>query len=153
MEAFFVCYDKSMNIRNMTLEDLPAVISLGNDAPELAVSDESRFWSEPRLRSWVEAGQDILLVAEENGEVIAFQLTQLHLPSKVGYLSDIVVKERARGRGVGAALTEETVKRMKDMGLTYIYALTQEANDGIQNLLKKEGFEAGETMVWFEKKS
>ena len=142
-----------MNIRNMTLEDLPAVISIGNDAPELAVSDVSRFWSEHRLHGWIEAHQDILLVAEEDGEVVGFQLTQLHLPSKVGYLSDLVVKKSARGQGIGAALTEETVKRMTTMGLTYIYALTQEMNDKIQGLLKKEGFEAGETMVWFEKKA
>jgi len=110
-----------MNIRNMTLDDIPAVMAIGNDAPELAVSDVSKFWSEQRLQMWVEVNQDINLVAEENGEILGFQLTNYMCLQKVGYLSDLVVKESARGKGIGSALTHETVKRMTDMGLTYIY--------------------------------
>lgn len=136
----------------MSIQDVPVVVKLGNGASELAVSDESRFWGERRLGEWIEANQDINLVAEEGGEILGFILTQLHRPSEVGYLSDVVVREEARGRGVGAALVEQAVKRMTDMGLTYIYGLTQQTNEKIQNLLAKQGFEGGETMIWFEKK-
>lgn len=141
-----------MNIRKMTTGDVLAIVVIGNQAPELAVSDVSKFWSEARLRPWVEAGQDVMLVAEEGGEVIGFLITQLHLSSRVGYISDLVVKTSARRRGVGLALMNEAVQQMIDRGLTYLYALTQEHNDAIQGLNKKAGFDAGETMIWFEKK-
>lgn len=142
-----------MNIRDMTINDVDAVFAIGNDAPELAVSDVSRFWGVPRLRDWVQANQDIMLVAEQNNEIIGILLTQLHIPSHVGYVSDLVVKESARGEGVGHALMVEAVRRMTGMGLTYQYALTQQHNEKIQNLLEKDGFSRGETMVWFERKT
>ncbi len=136
----------------MTVSDIPEVIAIGLGAPEMAVSDVSTFWGEDRLQSWLEAERDIMLVAEENGEVLGFQLTQLHLPSGVGYLSDLAVKEGVRGKGLGTILTEETLKLMKDKGITYVYGLTQQNNEKIHNLLKKLGFSEAETMIWFEKR-
>ena len=48
----------------MTTGDIDAVIAIGSQSPELAVSDVSQFWSTKRLIPWVEADTDIMLVAE-----------------------------------------------------------------------------------------
>lgn len=141
-----------MNIRKMTTNDIGTVIAIGSQAPELAVSEVSQFWSENRLIPWVEADADIMLVAEQDDEVIGAILTQLHLPSKVGYLSDLVVKDSARSKGVGSALLRETMKQLDSLGVTLVYGLTQTTNTRIHNLLKKEGFNQGEELIWFEKR-
>lgn len=141
-----------MKIRKMTTNDIGTVIAIGSQALELAVSDESLFWSAKRLKPWVEANTDIMLVAEEEGEVIGAVLTILHLSSKVGYLSDIVVKDSARGKGVGTALLTELMQLFKEKGMTLVYTLTQINNDKIHHLLTKEGFNKGEELYWFEKR-
>ncbi len=135
----------------MTIDDIPAVREIGNNSPELSVTEEnSPFWSTERLVGWVKAHQDVMLVAEEGGEVVGFQITNIHLPSKVGYLSDLVVDESARGRGIGSQLVELTLEKMREMGVTYVYALTQVENIKIHNLLKKYNFDKCKKMVWFE---
>ena len=142
-----------MNIRKMTRDDIDSVSIIGDAAPELSVvGDNSLFWSKNRLTTWIDAGQDVMLVAEENGEILGLLITQIHQPSSIGYISDLVVKESARGMGIGLALAKTGIKQMKAMGITYIYALTQEDNDKIKNLLTKEGFTKGKKMVWFEKR-
>ena len=135
----------------MTTNDVAAVNAIGNETPELSVTEgNSLFWGIKRLTSWVKAEQDVMLVAAEGDEVVGFVITQLHIPSQIGYLSDIVVKSSARGQGIGAQLTQQAIKRMKDLGITYIYALTQQNNQPIQLLLVQNGFDKGESMTWFE---
>lgn len=141
-----------MTIRKMTVDDVRVVIEIGNEASELAVSDESRFWKPDRLNSWVQADEDIMLVAEDNNQVVGAQLTNVHKPSRVCYFSDLVVKESARGQGIGTALIKEALRQCKQLGITYVYGLTQVSNNKIHQLLQKEGFSKGETMIWFEKR-
>lgn len=141
-----------MNIRKMTAKDTAKVVKIGNEASELAVSEESRFWGEDRLIPWVEADQDILLVAEDNSEVVGAILTNLHQPTKVGYLSDLVVEKSTRGKGIGAALLKEALSLAYSSGITYVYGLIQTDNEKIHKLLTKEGFNQGEAMYWFEKR-
>lgn len=140
-----------MKIRNMTVDDIPAVREIGDNAPELSVTeDNTAFWDADRLTGWIEANQDVMLVAEDDGEVVGFQITQIHQPSKMGYLSDLAVKEKARGNGIGSQLVKLTLEKMHEMGVTYVYALTQVKNDKIHNLLKKYNFDQCEKMIWFE---
>ena len=137
----------------MTCDDIDSISIIGDAAPELSVTgDNSLFWGRVRLTAWINAGQDVMLVAEDNNEVLGLLITQIHQPSSMGYISDLVVKESERGKGIGLALAETAVQQMKAMGVTYIYALTQEGNDKIKSLLCKEGFSEGKKMVWFEKR-
>ena len=140
-----------MYIREMTIDGIPSVRKIGDNAPELSVSEENTpFWGEARLTSWVAAKQDVMIVAEENGEVIGFQITQIHSPSQTGYLSDVAVVESARGKGVGSALIQSALERMRKMGITYVYALTQTDNTKIHRLLTKYGLQKQEAMTWFD---
>lgn len=135
----------------MTIDDIPAVRKIGDSTPELSVTeDNSAFWGAARLTGWIEAHQDVMLVAEEDGEVVGFLITQIHMPSKMGYLSDLAVKESARGKGVASQLVKLTLDNMRELGITYVYALTQMENSKIHNLLKKYNFDQCEKMIWFE---
>lgn len=134
----------------MLPEDAEGVSALGQSTPELAASDVSRFWGAQRLKKWVESGSDVMLVAEENGEIVGVQLTQIHHPSSVALLSDIFVRKDMRGQGVGRRLHQEVMRRISAIGIDYVYALTHTDNGAIHDLLEKEGFSRGETFFWYE---
>jgi ribosomal protein S18 acetylase RimI-like enzyme len=136
----------------MTVGDIDAVRTIGHAAPELAVSEVSKFWAEHRLKPWVEANQDIMLVAELEGAVVGAILTQVHKPSKVCYLSDLVVKSSEREKGIGRKLLVATLEKAHSAGFTLFYGLTQVNNRAIQSLLKSEGFSVGEELIWYEKR-
>jgi ribosomal protein S18 acetylase RimI-like enzyme len=137
-------------IRDMTVADVEAVAKLGNNAPELKTNDDDMFWSKDVLERWVKGG-DVLLVADAQGKVVGFQLTQFHEPSREGYLSDIVIDPDWRGRGIGSRLVEEAERRLVSKGADYIYGLTQLHNDKIHALLEKQGYKKGSAFYWFEK--
>lgn len=141
-----------MHIRKMTIEDIPSIRRVGNTTPELSVTEgNSSFWGEKRLTDWINSDQDVMLVAEVNNALAGFQITNISASSRIGYLSDLAVDENYRGHGIGSALTEETLKIMKQLGITYVYALTQVNNSKIHTLLGKHGFEQGEHMIWFDR--
>ena len=138
-------------IRDMTVDDIDEIISLGKGVSELLASSTDEFWSEDVLRGWVEAGQDIMLVAESGGNVVGFQLTQLHVPSKSGYLSDIAIHPEFRRHGIATRLIEEALERMKQQGMTYVYGLTKVNNQNIHKLLQRLDFQQGDAFYWFDK--
>lgn len=135
----------------MTVEDIGAVRRLGGQFSELLASDKDEFWDAETLRGWVAAGQDIMLVAESGGRVAGFHLTQLHLPSRSGYLSDIAVDPDFRHQGIATQLLNETLARMKQRGITYVYGLTKVNNEKIHTVLNQNGFYQGDAFYWFDK--
>lgn len=108
-------------------------------------------WDKETLKNWVTAGKDIMLVAEIEGKVAGFQLTQLHLPTRSGYLSDIAVHPDFRRQGIATRLIEEVLTRMKQQGITYVYGLTKVNNQKIHEVLNNLGFYKGEAFYWFDR--
>jgi ribosomal protein S18 acetylase RimI-like enzyme len=139
-----------IHIRSMTKIDVPAVFALGTAAAELKASASDTFWNQTVLENWVESG-DCLLVAEAEGRVVGFQLTQLHAPTKVGYLSDIAIDPEWRRHGIGSRLIEAAIRELQNRGANYIYGLTKLENEKIHLLLEKLGFTKGNAFYWFEK--
>jgi ribosomal protein S18 acetylase RimI-like enzyme len=90
-------------------------------------------------------------VAEADGKVVGFQLTQLHEPTRTGYLSDIAVHLDWRRRGIGKLLIEGALDRMRARGAEYVYGLTKLENEKIHTLLEKHDFTRGNAFYWFEK--
>jgi ribosomal-protein-alanine N-acetyltransferase len=134
----------------MTEADVPTVAAIGLRADELKASEADEFWNETLLRDWV-AGDDIMLVAEADGKVVGFLLTQLHGPTKAGYLSDIAIDSEWRRHGIGSRLIETVLERMKARGINYVYGLTKVENEKIHALMDKFGFTKGNAFYWFEK--
>lgn len=141
----------SIIIRDMNVEDIDAVRWLGSQFSELLANDKDEFWDVQTLRGWVEAGQDIMLVAESGGRVAGFHLTQLHLPSRSGYLSDIAVDSDFRRQGIATRLIDETLARMRQQGIIYVYGLTKINNQKVHAVLSKNGFYQGDAFYWFDK--
>lgn len=140
-----------LKIRRMKSADVNQVYALGKKTPWLSVSSESLFWSKKELREWVKSPDDTLLVAEDNGHIVGFTLSQLHKPTGKATLEDIVVKKGYRKKGIGSKLLKRCLKQLRKNGATYICALTKTNNKITIKFSLKHGFQKGYDFTWLEK--
>lgn len=143
----------AMNIRTMTLQDVPAIHKMAKDEEgfQVAESEGSCFWSIEQLERWVQNGDDVLLVAEIEEEIAGFELSVFHRPTGKVFWENELVTPKFRGRGIARALEKEMETRLKAMGATYLHFLVKEENPFLSSY-ETRGFERGETFVWFAKR-
>jgi arsenite methyltransferase len=105
-------------LRPAQASDSAAVRSLlrGADLPEAGVSEEL----------------DGFVVAEERGAVVA--AAGLEVYGAAGLLRSVVVAESWRGRGLGAVLVEDRLRRARELRLARVYLLTTTASSWFPRL-------------------
>lgn len=141
-----------MQIRKLKLQDVDAVLKLGQKEEAFAASsDMEGFWPRSHLESMVDADQDVLLVAEEDGSVIGFVLCFLHKPSGKATIENIFVCEDSRRNGVANSLLQEALTRLKDRGFTYVVASVEESNKSSQDLFEASDFNKEKKFFWMDK--
>ena len=69
------------------------------------------------------------------------------------WIEDVVVKENARGKGVGKLLSERAVGLASEIGAKTIDLTSRPSREAANALYKKEGFEVRETNVYRYKTS
>jgi ribosomal protein S18 acetylase RimI-like enzyme len=107
-----------MTIREVKMEDAPSLRELLIDIGwfnQGKIAEEGFIQKLERMVAWNIEGEDhLLLVAEENGEIIGYVaihfIPYLFMGSPEGYISELFVKNAARGKGVGSRLLSEAVK-------------------------------------------
>jgi ribosomal protein S18 acetylase RimI-like enzyme len=98
------------------------------------------------LRTQLDKPNVIVLVAERNGEVIAYSYSGVEgydymaLRGPAGVLYDIVVDPAVRGQGIGKQLLEATIAELKKRGVPRVVLSTAEKNDTAQRLFDRAGF-------------
>jgi ribosomal protein S18 acetylase RimI-like enzyme len=91
-----------------------------------------------------------LLVARSGG-VIVGTLTLVMFPLPTGlraWIEDVVVDETARGQGVGAALTQEAVRRARAVGARTVDLTSRPTRQAANRLYERLGFELRETNAY-----
>lgn len=139
----------------MTEADLSAVGILAGRLVRLHYAyDEKRFLQpvDPErgyarwFKSQLPRDEVILLVAEDAGEIVGYAYARMEprsydeLLEACTKLHDILVDERARGRGIGEALLRETFARAKAKGAPRVVLLTASQNEPAQRLFRRVGF-------------
>ena len=138
-------------VRKMNAEDVEKVYSLGNREQTFEAGGSGKiFWSLEQLKNWLKSN-DILLVAEENGKIVGFLLTQFHNPTGKMVIENLYVDVDYRKMGVGGNLVSAFLGYLPSMGVEYICALIEEENKIIAKLLEKNGFKKGKKMFWMDK--
>lgn len=139
-----------MIIREMVLSDASVINNIAKDEEgfRVAQSEISCFWTQEQLEKWIGSGEDVLLVAEVENEVVGFVLTAFHRPNGKAYWENQYVLPEYRGRGIGKALTHEMTNRLKAKGATYLHFLVKSNNEELKHY-EKIGFERGSEFIWF----
>jgi ribosomal protein S18 acetylase RimI-like enzyme len=64
------------------------------------------------------------------------------------WIEDVVVDERARGRGAGAALTREAIRIAAESGARTVDLTSRPSREAANRMYRRLGFEARETTVY-----
>lgn len=144
-----------LRVREMTTADLPSVGALAGQLVRMHHAfDANRFLRpvdpERGYARWfatqLESEDVILLVAEVDRSVVGYVYARMEprsyneLLDACAKLHDIYVDDSARGRGIGAELLRETLRRAREKGAPRIVLLTAAHNDQAQRMFHRAGF-------------
>lgn len=118
-------------IRRMTETDLPEVA-------ELEQKNFSVPWTEANLRESLNLPGYLFLVAEEEGKVVGY--AGLNRVLDEGDVTNIVVAEEYRGRGLGTALTAALLEEGKKEGIQAFTLEVRFSNLPAVRIYEKLGF-------------
>lgn len=103
-------------IREATLRDVASIRSLMKSVP--GFWQES--WRDDVLERGIDAAQGLAFVWEEGAEIFGFVCA--HDLGFRGYLSELVVAEQPRRRGIGRHLIETVRKKLAECGCAIVIA-------------------------------
>ena len=132
-------------IADITDENLAAVNRL---IPQLSRSAPPL--SAEALKQIVSWDGNYLLIARDGDRVVGM-LTLVTFPIPTGlraWIEDVVVDEAARGQGVGAALTQEAVRRSRAVGARTVDLTSRPTRQAANRLYERLGFELRETNAY-----
>jgi len=124
-----------MTIRPATPEDIPVIVELERQTPELA------HWSEQAYKDIFEPGapERLLLISESEGQLHGFLVTRF--TSGDCELENIVVAPENRRRGIAGQLLESLITRARARSVQKILLEVRESNAGARAFYGKVGFE------------
>jgi GNAT superfamily N-acetyltransferase len=115
-------------VRRAVENDIEGIQAVGTSAwwdtypglfpDEFIEQNLARWWAAERLKQAIESEEHIVLVAEEDEDVIGVAHTQIRDDNSAILWKLYVLKEH-RGRGVGTALVEESIKQFPPQVETY----------------------------------
>ena len=119
-------------IRFMRLKDVDAVAAIEQ-------ATFARPWSRESFRQELTRNAVArYLVAEENGNILGYAGAWIILDES--HITNIAVREDARGRGIGRKLTAELLRVLSNLGAGYATLEVRVSNQPAQNLYKSLGF-------------
>jgi len=119
-------------IRFMRLRDVDAVA-------DIEKATFARPWSRDSFRQELTRNAVArYLVAEENGNILGYAGAWVILDES--HITNIAVREDARGRGLGKKLTAELLQILSNLGASYATLEVRVSNEQAQNLYKSLGF-------------
>ncbi len=100
---------------------------------------------------------DGFLVVKLNGKVVGYEMNRLERGLsnfgfnfvKKGHVVSIAVVEEHRNKGLGTALLEESMNKMKEKGCSEIYLEVRNSNEPALKLYKKLGFTVIRTIPYY----
>lgn len=137
-------------VEEVTAADPEVVAALQRLLPQLSSSAPPP--TEDDVRAMAESPATALLVARlgAGGEVVgSLTLATFRIPTGLrAWIEDVVVDTEARGKGIGAALTNAAVDRARALGCRNVDLTSRPSREAANRLYQRLGFEARETNVY-----
>ena len=147
-----------IEIRQMTLEDIPSVWHLGEKTfTPSSLQYTYRTWNVDELLSLFTSDPELCLVAEQTktSKIVGFALGTIlkrsFSPWTYGYFVWAGVQKRFQKTGVGRRLYRELEKRFKDKSARIVMVDVESNNPAGIRFIKKLGFKEAQTYTWYSK--
>ncbi len=135
----------SIEVRFATPQDIPEVLGLIRDLAEYEKEPQEVTITESEMvKDGFEDNLYKCLVAEKAGKVVGIALYYPRYSTWKGktiHLEDFIVKEEARGKGIGLLLFERVVAESNKFGAKRLEWMVLEWNEPAINFYKKIGAE------------
>jgi ribosomal protein S18 acetylase RimI-like enzyme len=114
------------------------------------LSSSSQPISRDELREIVSGESTVLFAARDNGVIVGLlTLAIFRIPTAVrAWIEDVVVDERARGRGVGEALNHAALAEAKRRGAKTVDLTSRPSREAANRLYQRIGFVRRDTNVY-----
>lgn len=129
--AFGLAVDPGFRIRPMREADLPRVMEIENAC-------FSTPWKEPTFRGLMRRSDTDLYVAESDGAIVGYAACWTVIDQSE--LGNVAVTPDARGGGIGGALVDSVVERVKERGARELFLEVRESNRVAQEIYRNRGF-------------
>ena len=133
-----------MTLRKMSMADYDAVFALWNACEELELNDADD--SPEGIARFLNRNPETCFVAEEGGRLLGVLLAGCD--GRRGYIYHAAVLPEARGKGVGSALVEAAIARLREMGISKAGLLTFADNAEGSRFWNERGFTPREDLVY-----
>ena len=136
----------SIIIREMTVEDIPAIVALGNEVFSAEKSPTLyRAWEEAEVLRVYTAYKSTCMVADKHGEVVGFALgTLLDKPGsswRYGWLEWLGVNPACKRQRVARRLLKQLREKFVELEVRIMLVDTYEGNRPALSLFRNFGFE------------
>ena len=151
-----------MEIREANLKDVDVIVEMWKDF--MKHHDENIIPRDERLKEFFERKKEapemfrkmilkrisdknaLILIAEENDKPVGYCMSIIkdHIPiykiDKVGYISDLYVEEKFRGKKISSEFKKRSIEFFKRKGMKCATIEVFHKNDSSYNIYKKWGF-------------
>jgi len=137
-----------MKIEELTNFSAQALDAINGLLPQLSPSVV--VLEESDLRNIVDSESTKLFLAiDEDGVFGMLSLVLFRIPTgRKAWVEDVVVDEKARGRGVGKLLTEHAIQVAREHGAHSVDLTSRPSREAANALYQRVGFEQRETNVY-----
>lgn len=129
--AFGLHADPGFHIRRMRAADLPRVLAVENVC-------FSTPWKEATFTGLMKRTDTDLYVAELDGALAGYAACWTVIDQSE--LGNVAVSPDARGMGIGGALVDTVVERVKERGAHELFLEVRESNHVAQGIYRDRGF-------------
>lgn len=125
-------------IREATYDDIPAIRSLLESVPGLWQNS----WPDDVLERGIDSADGLAFAWEQKNEIVGFICA--HDLGFRGYISELAVAEKARGKKIGKSLVEFVQNKLADRGCPVVIA---DVRWDAENFYKKLSWEAPDAVL------
>ncbi|HEX2203218.1 MAG TPA: ribosomal protein S18-alanine N-acetyltransferase [Longimicrobium sp.] len=129
--GFAFTAEAPFHVRVLREDDLPRVMAI-------EATCFSTPWREATFRGLLRRTDTDLFTAEADGRVVGYAACWTVIDQSE--LGNVAVAEEARGMGVGGALVDAVVERVKERGAHECFLEVRESNIVAQGLYRERGF-------------
>lgn len=129
--------------RDMEKEDVKEVMTLIKELSELFEEGFDPYWFDIMIDKDLKSKDAHIFVADEQSKIIGSIFAEkLEDPAGNirGYISNVMVKQSVRRKGVGSYLILKAIDYLKSMNMPRIWANVKYDNDALQHLFERYGF-------------